>query len=183
MRLLPAPRWTVAVILTGVVSLAGCGSSGSKSPSRSVAPPASTTTAPAATTTTTMDLAASTAAIQTNWTRFFDGSNKDLNAKLALLENADKIGPAYEQAEAKSGAVATQTTTKVDGVQLLGASDCNDALTETVPCAKVTYDLLVNGKPALAGQIGYAVYVGNTWKVSEVTDCALSALGGVTCPS
>jgi hypothetical protein len=102
---------------------------------------------------------------------------------LALLENSAKIGDAYKQAEAKAGTAATQSSSKVSAVQLLSIDDCNTNLGESVPCAKVTYDLLVNGTPVLSGQIGYAVYVDGQWKVSQVTDCALSHLGGVDCPA
>ena len=165
------------VLASVVVVLAACGSS-SKSSSTTAAP---TTTAPAPT--TTQDPAAATAAITANWTKFFNGADPDSAGKLALLENSAKFGDAYKQSLAKAGATAAQTSTKVDGVQLLSTDDCNNALGESVPCAKVTYDLLVSGKAALSGQIGYAVYVSGVWEVSSVTACALSHLGGVDCPA
>lgn len=177
MRPMRLQRWTVGMALTGVMLLlAACGSSSSST--KATTPP--TTAAP---TTTTMDAATAKAQIEANWTKFFDGSNPDTNSKLAVLENAAKIGDAYKQAEAKAGASASQTSTKVNAIELLSVSDCNDNLGESVVCAKVTYDLLVGGKPALSNQIGYAVYDNGVWKVSAVTDCALSHLGGVDCPA
>ena len=170
-----ALRWFAVPL--AALALVACGSS-SKKAATTTAP---TTTVPA--TTTTQDPATAKAAISANWTTFFDGKNTDTAAKLALLENAAKIGDAYKQAEAKAGTAATQGSSKVNGVELLSIADCNTNLGESVPCAKVTYDLLVNGTPALSGQIGYAVYVDGQWKVSQVTDCALSHLGGVDCPA
>jgi hypothetical protein len=170
-----ALRWFVVPV--AVLALAACGSSSK---------PAATTSAPtttAAPTPTTQDPAAAKASITANWTTFFDGTNPDVNGKLALLENSAKIGTAYKQALAKAGTAASQGSSKVSGVELLSLADCNTNLGENVPCAKVTYDLLVNGKPALSGQTGYAVYVDGAWKVSEVTDCGLSHLGGVDCPA
>lgn len=169
-----ALRWFAVPF--AVLALVGCGSSSKKAATTS----APTTLPP---TTTTQDPAAAKAAITANWTTFFDGKNPDTNAKLALLENSAKIGDAYKQAEAKAGTAASQSSSKVSGVELLSIADCNTNLGESVPCAKVTYDLLVNGTPALSGQIGYAVYVDGQWKVSQVTDCALSHLGGVECPA
>lgn len=164
-------------VVMAVLGLAACGSS-SKS--------ASTTAAPATTvaaTPTTQDPTAAKAAITANWTAFFNGASTDSAGKLALLENAAKIGDAYKQSLAKAGATATQTSTRVNGIELLTIDDCNTNLGESVPCAKVTYDLLLNGKAALSGQIGYAVFVQGQWKVSQVTECGLSHLGGVDCPA
>jgi hypothetical protein len=174
-------RWTVALVTVGTMAVTGCGSSSSKSAATTATPStaAPTTAGP----TTTIDQAAATAQITANWTKFFDGKNTDFNSKLALLENATKIGDAYRQALAKGGATAGQTSTAVHGVAFLATTDCNDALGESVSCAKVTYDLLVNGTAALKAQIGYAVLVDGTWKVSQITDCALSHLGGVDCPA
>lgn len=166
-----------AIALLG--SLAACGSSSKTSPPTATTTAA--TTAPAQA--TTIDQVAAQAQITTAWTTFFNGQLKDEAAKLAVLEDADKIKATYEQSAAKNAASLAQSSAKVTAVAFLSLSDCNDALSESVACAKVTFDLLVNGKDGLPAYIGYAVLVGGSWKVSKVTECALSALGGVNCPA
>jgi hypothetical protein len=174
-------QWTVVLATVGAVGLAGCGSSSSKSAATTAAP---TTAAPTtAGPTTTIDQVAAKAQITANWSKFFNGKDPDMTGKLALLENAAKIGDSYKQTVAKNAASEAETTTSVNGVAFLAPSDCNDALGESVPCAKVTYDLLIKGAPVLKAQIGYAVLLDGTWKVSQVTNCALSSLGGINCPS
>lgn len=48
--------------------------------------------------------------------------------------------------------------------------------------AKVTYDILVSGTPALSGKTGVAVKQDGTWKVGVASFCGLLALenGGKT---
>jgi hypothetical protein len=48
--------------------------------------------------------------------------------------------------------------------------------------AKVVYDVLLSGTPALTNQAGTAILQGGTWKVSAASFCALLALqsGGST---
>jgi hypothetical protein len=48
--------------------------------------------------------------------------------------------------------------------------------------AVVIWDLVNNGNPLLANQIGFAVLVDGKWKVARETDCALLKLGGAICP-
>src|ERR1700756_5145679 len=110
-----------------VIGLAACGSS-SKSASTTAAP---TTTAPAPT--TTQDPTAAKVAITANWTTFFNGADSDAAGKFALLENSAKIGASYRQSLAKAGATASQTSAKVDGVEMQTLDDCNNNLGESVP--------------------------------------------------
>jgi hypothetical protein len=42
--------------------------------------------------------------------------------------------------------------------------------------AKVTYDVLLGGSPALSGQSGVAVKQGGTWKVGAASFCGLLKL-------
>jgi hypothetical protein len=173
--------WTVALVTVGAVAVTGCGSSSSKSAATTAAP---TTAAPTtAGPTTTIDQVAAKTQITANWSKFFNGMDSDITGKLALLENAAKIGDSYKQTVAKNAASEGETSTSVSSVAFLATSDCNDALGENVPCAKVTYDLLLKGVAALKAQIGYAVFIDGTWKVSQVTECALGHLGGVDCPA
>jgi hypothetical protein len=177
-----AHRVVVAGAVTGIVLaglLTACGSTSKSSPNVTSAP---STAAPTSTVapTTTIDAVAAKAEITANWTKFFDASVTDINAKLAVMENAAKIGDVYKQLVQKSGG---GTSAKVTAVELETPSACNDALGETVLCAKVTFDLLVNGKPALPGYTGYAVLDGGVWKVSQVTNCTLISLGSGKCPA
>ena len=49
--------------------------------------------------------------------------------------------------------------------------------------ADVVYTVLHDGAPLYANRPGKAVKVGGTWKVTRDTECALLAVGGVTCPA
>ena len=48
--------------------------------------------------------------------------------------------------------------------------------------ADVVYTVLHDGAPQYANRPGKAVKVDGTWKVTRDTECALLAVGGVTCP-
>ena len=134
-------------------------------------------------TTTTQSPAQATAVITSNWTAFFNGSNPDTSAKIVLLQNNQKLRDQYNKAYGGNPATAV-TAAKVTNVQVLGASDCQQAAL-TSPCAKVSYDLInsQNGSPLLVGQTGYAVNVNGKWLVSQNTFCALIALTGSQCPA
>jgi hypothetical protein len=118
-----------------------------------------TSTAP----TTTMDVAAATAAITTNWERFFDAGTP-LAERESLLEN----GPAYEQALVmRSGdPLQAQASAKVRSVTITDATH-----------ADVVYDVLLSGTPALEGSPGVAVLQDGVWKVSADSFCSLVTLG------
>lgn len=171
-------RFAAATLAAMAMVATACGSGSSSSSPTTAAP--TTTVAP---TTTTLDAVAAKAAVTATWVAFFDGKNTDNAAKLKLLENGDKLADTFRRSAAKSAGLAAQTSVQVNSVEIVSTSDCNDALGESVTCAKVGYDLLLNGKPALQNQIGYAVFINGEWKVSQVTECALSHLGGVDCPA
>mgnify|MGYP003340772206 CR=1 FL=1 len=57
----------------------------------------------------------------------------------------------------------------------------SDVAFESETRALVTYDILLNGTPAMSGSQGVSVLVDGKWLVSEESFCALVALGGVTC--
>jgi hypothetical protein len=86
-----------------------------------------------------------------------------------LLEDGQQLAPAVS-ALAKSS-TAAQTTAKVISVTVLSATQ-----------AKVTYDLLLSGKPALTNQSGTAILQGGTWKISVGSFCTLLIInnGGST---
>ncbi|WP_067667643.1 hypothetical protein [Nocardia miyunensis] len=105
-----------------------------------------------------------TQAVTTTYQRFFDGSTS-ADEKIALLENGEAFA-ATIKAQAGSS-MAKSTTATVSNV----ASSGTDR-------ADVTFTILFNGKPALAGQSGTAIRTGGAWKVTAATFCALLTLEG-----
>jgi hypothetical protein len=90
----------------------------------------------------------------------------------ATFEDADSIIGAIHQGMAqKTEADLARYTGQVDAIRL---SDPEHAV--------VDYTLLFNGQPQFGRRTGAAVKIDGLWKVSRDTECALLALGGITCP-
>lgn len=90
----------------------------------------------------------------------------------ATFEDADAIIGAIHQGMAqKTEADLARYTGQVDAIRL---SDPEHAV--------VDYTLLFNGQPQFGRRTGAAVKIDGLWKVSRDTECALLALGGITCP-
>ena len=130
-------------------------SSSSSSPSTSSAPSSSSASASAG------DSSAA-AQIKANWEAFFSGTTSAAK-KISLLQNGQKFA-AVIQAQAQSG-LAKSASAKVTAVSVTSPAK-----------ATVTYDILLAGKPALTNQTGQAAYQDGTWKVGDVSFCALLAL-------
>ncbi|MFB7517003.1 hypothetical protein [Streptomyces sp. NPDC056144] len=109
---------------------------------------------------------AAKAEITKNWTAFFDPKTPT-SERVKLLEN----GPEMEEVlTAFAGNEnAAKTSAEVTEVDFTSDKD-----------ADVTYDLLVNGAPALPDSEGTSVLQNDTWKVSVKTLCGLVELSGVT---
>ncbi len=149
-------RLAVAAV-GGLLVLGACGGSSSKSSATT------TTTAP----TTTLTEQQSKDQITQVFTQFFDGTNKDLNAKLQLLDDPNKFQALYMK-------FANGATT---GPQLASTSiTVSDVKLNSDGTADVTYTINLNGQPALMNQVGKAVQVNNQWKVAGTTFCDLAAL-------
>ncbi|MGZ4805633.1 MAG: hypothetical protein ACXV5U_04550 [Ilumatobacteraceae bacterium] len=194
-------RTLVALVLASLIS--GCGSS-SKSASTTPAtqPTTSTTkaspaTQPATSTTpasnpgsaaTTQPTTSATtgqptddiAAITAAFTKFFDGLDPNIDAKIALLEHGDVLGSMIT--DAAKDPQFQQLTTTVNSVTLQSDADCA-AAKEIAPCALVLHDMFLGGLPAMVGLKSHAVKVDGTWKVSAASWCAVVAIGGATCPT
>jgi hypothetical protein len=112
--------------------------------------------------------------ITTRWETFW--GNKGSTAD---LENGQQLQAAY--AAESTNPLAKSTTAKVHSVDLLNSSDCK-ANGVPSPCAKVTYDIVVNGQPALPNAAGYAVKQNGKWLVSKATFCSIGALGNNNVP-
>jgi hypothetical protein len=150
------------------LTLAACSSSGTSAPSPSssaAAPPPSASAAPpqpSPTASGSSGSAGATGVIKTNWEAFFNGKT-GATQKIALLQNGQTFASVI-QAQAgttiASGASAVVTAVVV----------------ESASTATVSYNVDLNGTPALSNQTGTAVYQDGMWKVGDVSFCALLTL-------
>lgn len=153
-------------------ALAACGSSSPSSPGTTAPAASATSSAPASTPASSPAAAATGTATQktiaANWTAFFD-PKEPASKRAGLLQDGAQLASAL--AGMASSGTASQTSAKVIGVTVLSPTQ-----------AKVTYDLLLGGKPVLTNQSGTAVLQGGTWKVGVASVCGLLALqaGGST---
>ena len=142
---------------------------GASTPSSSSAAPSSS--APVSTSTSAAATSGNSAAEKTiaaNWVAFFNAKTPT-SKRIALLQDGSAFATIIKS-QAGSG-LAGSASAKVTKV------------TVTTPTqAKVTYDILVGGQPALSGKTGVAVKQGGTWKVGVASFCGLLALeaGGKT---
>ena len=102
--------------------------------------------------------------IKANWEAFFNGKTSAAK-KISLLQNGQKFADVIN-AQAGSG-LASGAAAKVKAVVLNSATS-----------ATVSYDITLNGAPALSNQTGTAVYEGRVWKVGDVSFCQLLHLEG-----
>lgn len=108
------------------------------------------------------------AQIKANWEAFFLSSTPTAR-RVMLLENGTQFQQVIK-AQSKSP-LASSATAKVTKVTVTSATQ-----------AKVAYNILLNGAPALTGQNGVAVKQDGTWKVGDTSFCGLLAVenGGKT---
>ncbi len=195
--------FTRALVAVAFVSLVGaCSSSKSANTTPPTQPTASTTTVPAVTqpasSTTPQSSPGSaattqpttpattgpptddTAAITAAFTKFFDGLDPNVDAKIALLEHGDVLGSMIT--DAAKDPQFQQLTTVVNSVTMQSDADCA-AAKEVTPCALVLHDMFLGGLPAMVGLKSHAVKVDGVWKVSAASWCAVVAIGGATCPA
>jgi hypothetical protein len=186
----------VLAIAVGLSIVAACGG-GSKaatttaaSTSSSATTAGSTTIATTAASTTTAapsTTGASTTAVVDDKTAitnaimlFFDMTNPDIDAKVAVLENGEKYRTMIS--DTLKDPVGSTLSTKVTAVDLLADSACPGAGVAS-PCAKVTHDLYTGDLPALLNRVSYAIKVGGKWVVAAKSWCDLVKLQGQTCPA
>jgi hypothetical protein len=129
------------------IGLAACGSSSGSSGG-------SSSSAPAASSTANVD-----AAIVASWTAFFNAKTP-VAKRISLLENGQQFASII-RAQAGKG-LAAAATANVDGILQLSPTT-----------AKVVYDILIAGTPALKAQSGTAVLQNGTWKVGDSSFCGL----------
>jgi hypothetical protein len=176
---------TVLTLTVGL-TLAACGSSSSGGPSAASAasaalasssaaasaPSASASSAAASPSASASAVAGNgvsdPAAAKKQITKLYDVFFKARKAKAAsLLEDGSSLGAAIKAAQKLAG--TGKESSKTDAVTITGPGT-----------ASVTFDLLVNGKVALAKSDGLAVYQNGKWVVAKSTFCTLVSLGGAT---
>lgn len=163
-----SPRRALATPLALVLAaglLAGCGSSGHGSSTRRSGTSTPAGSAPGGGTPT------GAAQIKHNWMTFFNGSTQTAT-RVALLQDGQRFSQVLS-AQSKSQ-LAQQAAARVRSVVLTSART-----------AKVRYDVLVAGQPALPNQTGTAILSGGTWRVSDASFCNLLRLEGgapAACP-
>lgn len=141
-------------VLLAAAAVAGCGSSNDNTP----------TTPPPTTTVTGTPAAGAEQEVGDTFVAFFSAQTPPAQ-KIALVENSPAFADTINaQAESPLTMGATATVSKVD--------------LDAPGHATVTYTVLVNGQPVLPDQIGEAVEVDGSWKVSQTTFCELLTLQG-----
>lgn len=126
-------------------------------------PEATTTTTAASAPSTTVDVAVTTAAISANWITFFQNTTS-IPDRVALLENGPSLQKAVEQRA-------------VDPLQRQASARVVSVALDDATHATVTYDILLNGTPALTDAQGRSVLQDGVWKVGADSFCALIGLG------
>jgi uncharacterized Zn ribbon protein len=163
----------LALTIVAALVFVACGDDDDDAESSDTAAEATTTTA------AEMDEASAKAEITKNFESFFDGRNKDYDAKAAILEDGDKLKTILSTPDPATAEIAAKSGTKVQSVELLDETAC-DMAGVVHPCALVVHDLIdvTTNATLLPGQKSYAVYVDGKWKLSKVTFCGLLSLGG-----
>jgi hypothetical protein len=155
----------------GLALLTAACSSSSSSTTTSPPPSSAASSSTQATTSASASSGSSSATslIKTNWEQFFNGKTSAAT-KISLLQN----GPQYASvinAQAGTGLAATATAT------------VTAVVVESASTATVSYNIGVSGA-SLNNQTGTAVYENGTWKVGDISFCALLKLeNGGTAPS
>jgi hypothetical protein len=117
--------------------------------------------------------------ISSAYTTLFNLADKNVDAKVAVIQNGSKIRAAMQ--DALSNPIANSAAgAKVNTVTILSATACQHQGLPS-PCAKVTYDILgpaTNGSQSaiLPNSTGYAVFVDGHWLVAKATICGLLGL-------
>lgn len=159
---------------------AGCSDSRSgaataaSSPTSSVA--VSTTTATASPTPRPSGI---TPELTKAFTTFFNGADRDLDAKVSALQDGAALRTML--AEAVANQQFATLSTQIQSVEQLSNTDCS--LRHLVaPCAAVVHDLMLSGVPVFEGHVSHGVLVDGRWLVSRDSWCAIVALSGEACP-
>jgi predicted cobalt transporter CbtA len=159
----PVRRRAIAVACLLIASVVGGCSSSKNEPA-----PASSSQAPVGTDVASGVTGDPATEVTTSYLRFFDPTVAEAE-RVQLIQGGDAFSQAISQQQRSEFSRAVSVTvTKV-----------------TVSSAKkatVIFTLLLDGKPTLPNQTGYAVREGGKWKVAGATFCALLAAQGAPPP-
>jgi len=100
--------------------------------------------------------------IAANWTAFFSPKTP-VAQRVALLQDGSQFSSVIK-AQA-GGGLASEASAQVTKVTVISTAQ-----------AAVTYNILLDGTPALKGQSGTAVFQDGTWKVGVASFCGLLTL-------
>lgn len=144
--------------------MAACGSSGGSGSSSST--PTSSPTAAAApsasSSSSSTAVSGDVKTITTNWTAFFNPKTP-VAKRVSLLQDGSQFASII-QAQA-GGGLAAAASAQVTKVTVISTAQ-----------AAVTYNILLDGQPALKNQSGTAVFQDGTWKVGVASFCGLLSL-------
>ncbi len=154
---------------TGVTAVLACATSPSRRAASDAATFPTTTTTDA--TATTAD-GATTAAITSAYGLLFDGTNPDIEHRLAALEDSELMRPVFMAQYQQTKDVAARIKVRIDGITMRGAD-----------AADVTYSLLLDGNTVLDHLPGGAIRSGDTWLVTRRTFCDVATQGMTEIPA
>ena len=139
---------------------AACGSSGTSSST----PKSSSTPAAAAPSASSSSSSASSDAktITANWTAFFSPKTP-VARRVSLLQDGSQFSTIIK--DQAGGGLASEASAQVTKVTVISTAQ-----------AAVTYNILLDGTPALKNQSGTAVYQDGTWKVGVGSFCGLLSM-------
>ena len=158
-RRVPQQILLVCALAAGIAACSSSGnSSGSGASSSPSSAPSSSASAPA-TSASPVSSSGATAAITADWEAFFSPKTP-VAKRVSLLQDGQTFATVI-RSQAGSG-LASSATAKVTKVTVVSPSQ-----------AKVTYNILLGGQPALSNQSGVAVKQAGTWKVGVASFCGL----------
>jgi hypothetical protein len=142
--------------------MAACGSSGSSSAPSSPATTSAAAAPSASSSSSSTAVAGDQKTIAANWTAFFNPKTP-VAKRVSLLQDGPQFASII-RAQA-GGGLAAAATAQVTKVTVISTSQ-----------AGVTYNILLDGQPALKNQSGTAVFQDGTWKVGVASFCGLLSL-------
>ncbi|MFE6837619.1 hypothetical protein ACFVFI_22675 [Streptomyces sp. NPDC057705] len=150
--------------VAGWTSASGPGERAAPGPPAAVAPAVPAVDGPA-------DPEAAKAQIEKNWATFFD-PDTPVKEKAELLQHGEMLAVLLGLFGADADADTPETSVEIKDITFTSPTE-----------AKVTYDLLVSGIPALEDSKGVAVLDDGVWKVSLKSLCGLIELSGHDAPA
>jgi hypothetical protein len=150
----------LACVVGGGMAACGSGSSTSSTPKSSSTPAAAAPSASSSSSSSSVSSDEKT--IAANWTAFFSPKTP-VAQRVSLLQDGSQFSSIIK-AQA-GGGLASEASAQVTKVTVISTAQ-----------AAVTYNILLDGTPALKNQSGTAVYQDGTWKVGVGSFCGLLSM-------